>query len=59
MTANERQEMIRSMVQRLADRLEGNPDDLEGWRRLSNAYRVLGEDAKAAEAAARAKGAKR
>ena len=51
--------MIRGMVQRLADRLEGKPDDPEGWRRLANAYRVLGEDAKAAEAEARAKAAKR
>ncbi len=45
--------MIRDMVQRLADRLEEKPDDPEGWRRLANAYRVLGEDAKAAEADAR------
>ena len=59
MTAEERQAMIRSMVQRLADRLEEKPDDPEGWRRLANAYRVLGEDAKAAEAEARAKSAKR
>ncbi len=59
MTAEERQAMIRGMVQRLADRLEEKPDDPEGWRRLANAYRVLGEDAKAAEAEARAKAAKR
>ena len=59
MTTEERQVMIRGMVQRLADRLEGKPDDPEGWRRLANAYRVLGEDAKAAEAEARAKTAKR
>ena len=58
MTAEERQAMIRSMVQRLADRLKENPDDPEGWRRLANAYRVLGEDAKAAEAEAREKAAK-
>ena len=59
MTAEERQAMIRGMVQRLADRLEEKPDNPEGWRRLANAYRVLGEDAKAAEAEARAKAAKR
>ena len=59
MTAEERQAMIRDMVQRLADRLEEKPDDPEGWRRLANAYRVLGENAKAAEAEARAKAAKR
>jgi len=59
MTAEERQAMIRAMVQRLADRLEEESDDPEGWRRLANAYRVLGEDTKAAEADARAKAAKR
>ena len=59
MTAEERHAMIRGMVQRLADRLEEKPDDPEGWRRLANAYRVLGENAKAAEAEARAKVAKR
>ena len=59
MTAEERQAMIRGMVQRLADRLEEKPDDPEGWRRLANAYRVLGEDAKAAKAEVRAKAAKR
>ena len=59
MTAEERENMIRGMVQRLADRLEETPNDPEGWRRLANAYRVLGEDAKAAEADARAITAKR
>ena len=47
MTPEDRMDMIRSMVERLADRLEEEPDDLPGWRRLANAYRVLGEDAKA------------
>ena len=51
--------MIRGMVQRLADRLEENPNDPEGWRRLANAYRVLDENAKAAKADARAIAAKR
>ncbi len=53
MSPQERMEMIRGMVERLATRLEAEPDDLEGWRRLANAYRVLGEDTKAAEAEAR------
>ncbi len=53
MSPEERMEMIRGMVARLATRLETEPDDLAGWRRLANAYRVLGEDAKAAEAEAR------
>jgi len=55
MAPKDRTEMIRGMVQRLADRLEQNPDDPDGWRRLADAYRVLGEDEKAAQAEARAK----
>ncbi len=47
MTPEERQEMIRSMVARLAERLETEPDNLAGWQRLANAYRVLGENDKA------------
>jgi len=54
MSAEDRAEMIRGMVQQLADRLEANPDDREGWLRLANAYRVLGETAKAKDAQARA-----
>lgn len=50
MSAEERNDMIRAMVARLAARLEEEPDDLDGWRRLANSYRVLGEDAKAAAA---------
>lgn len=50
LSADDRQAMIRSMVQRLADRLKEQPDDLAGWQRLANAYRVLGETAKAKEA---------
>jgi cytochrome c-type biogenesis protein CcmH len=49
-----RQEMIRSMVDRLAARLEANPNDREGWGRLAHAYDVLGESAKAEAARARA-----
>ncbi len=54
MSADEQMEMIRSMVQRLADRLEENPDDYEGWLRLAQAYEVLGETEKAEEARRRA-----
>jgi cytochrome c-type biogenesis protein CcmH len=50
MSAEDRQAFIRSMVQRLADRLEESPDDPQGWMRLGRAYGVLGEHAKAAEA---------
>jgi len=54
MAPEERTEMIRGMVEGLAARLEQEPDDLEGWLRLANAYRVLGEPANAAAALARA-----
>ncbi len=50
MTPEEQAEMIRGMVERLADRLKENPDDLEGWKRLAQAYMVLGEKDKAIEA---------
>jgi cytochrome c-type biogenesis protein CcmH len=52
MTPEERMEMIRSMVDGLAAKLEDNPDDLAGWQRIARAYRVLGETDKAAEAEA-------
>jgi cytochrome c-type biogenesis protein CcmH len=54
LTPDEQQELIRGMVGRLADRLEGEPDDVEGWRRLGRSYDVLGENAHASEAYARA-----
>ena len=59
MSITERKKMIRSMVQRLAERLKKNPDDPGGWRRLAHAYRVLGDRAKAANAEARAKATNR
>ena len=54
MTPEDRQAMIRSMVERLAARLEANPNDAEGWLRLAQSYEVLGERDKAVEARARA-----
>jgi cytochrome c-type biogenesis protein CcmH len=54
MTPEERQTMIRGMVEKLAARLETAPDDIEGWQRLARAYAVLGETKKSQEAAARA-----
>ena len=54
MSPEERQAMIRSMVERLAARLEQQPDDKEGWARLAHAYDVLGESDKAQAARARA-----
>jgi len=50
---SDRLAMIRTMVQRLADRLRENPEDLQGWVRLEHAYRVLGNLKKADEAATR------
>ncbi len=43
MNEQDQNEMIRSMVQRLADRLASEPNDPQGWNRLANAYKVLGE----------------
>ena len=53
MGEGDRQAMIRGMVDGLAARLEQNPNDLDGWTRLERAYRVLGDTAKADQAAAR------
>jgi len=55
MSEKDRDEMIRGMVARLADRLKENGSDVEGWQRLLRAYVVLGERDKAHEAAADAK----
>jgi cytochrome c-type biogenesis protein CcmH len=54
MSPEERQAMIRSMVDRLAARLEQNPNDKDGWTRLAHAYDVLGETQKAEAARTRA-----
>jgi cytochrome c-type biogenesis protein CcmH len=43
----QRAEMIRGMVQRLADRLHADGSDAEGWMRLVRAYVVLGDRDKA------------
>jgi len=52
MSGADQQAMIQTMVNRLADKLKANPDDLGGWKRLANAYKVLGDTAKMAEAQA-------
>lgn len=59
MSSEDRQAMIRSMVERLAERLQDNPDDAAGWRRLARAYEVLGEADKAKDALARAEAAEK
>ncbi len=43
------------MVQRLADRMDKNPDDVDGWLRLGRAYKVLEDPRKANDAFKRAK----
>ena len=55
MSDDERRDMTRGMVARLADRLHGDGADVEGWLRLVRAYVVLGDRDKAKDAAADAK----
>ncbi len=51
----ERTAMIRGMVEKLADKLHANGNDVEGWLRLVRAYAVLGDQDKAKSAAADAR----
>jgi cytochrome c-type biogenesis protein CcmH len=51
MSEKDRNEIIRGMVARLADRLKENGNDIGGWQRLLRAYMVLGERDKAQAAA--------
>lgn len=55
MSDEQRRDMIRGMVTRLADRLHGDGADVEGWLRLVRAYVVLGDRDKAKDAAADAR----
>jgi len=55
MTDEQRQNMIRGMVARLAERLHNDGRDVEGWLRLVRAYVVLGDRDKAKSAADDAK----
>ena len=55
MSEDQRSTMVRSMVDRLATRLKQNGDDVEGWVRLVQAYLVLGERDKAADARSEAR----
>lgn len=54
MSTEDRSEMIRGMVGRLADKLKDNPDDFQGWMRLGRAYSVLRDDKGALNAFANA-----
>ena len=54
MSAEDRNAMVRSMVDRLAGRLQENPNDADSWLRLARAREVLGETDAAREALRRA-----
>jgi cytochrome c-type biogenesis protein CcmH len=47
LTAEQRNDMVRGMVARLADRLKTEGKDIDGWLRLVRAYMVLGDRDKA------------
>jgi len=53
MSPEDRMAFIQSMVNRLAEKLEENPNDRTGWERLIRAYEVLGDTEKAEAAKAR------
>jgi cytochrome c-type biogenesis protein CcmH len=55
LSTEQRTAMIRSMVDRLAERLHREGADLEGWLRLVRSYMVLGEREKAQAAAGEAR----
>src|SRR5436190_5105925 len=55
MKPDDRNAMIRGMVDRLAERLKRDGSDLEGWLRLVRAYTVLGERDRALSALADAR----
>ncbi|HMM89636.1 c-type cytochrome biogenesis protein CcmI [Bradyrhizobium sp.] len=55
MNEDDRNAMVRGMVDKLATRLKQNGDDVEGWLRLVRAYMVMGERAKAMSAQAEAR----
>jgi len=52
---DQRADMIRGMVERLAERLRHDGGDVDGWLQLIRAYAVLGERDKAEGAAANAR----
>jgi cytochrome c-type biogenesis protein CcmH len=50
MSPEDRQKMIRGMVDGLAAKLKADPEDFDGWMKLARAYAVLEERDKAADA---------
>jgi cytochrome c-type biogenesis protein CcmH len=55
LTPQQRGEMVRGMVERLAERLKRDGSDVDAWIRLVRAYTVLGERDKARDAATEAR----
>ena len=55
MSQDERREFIEGMVASLAERLQDEPEDREGWLRLVRSYMVLGDRQKAVAAVEDAK----
>jgi cytochrome c-type biogenesis protein CcmH len=55
MNSAERSAMIGGMVERLAERLQRDGTDVDGWLRLVRAYSVMGDRGKALSAAADAR----
>ena len=55
MPAAQREQMVRGMVTKLADRLHADGNDVDGWLRLVRAYVVLGDQQKAKGAVADAR----
>ncbi|SFR46408.1 c-type cytochrome biogenesis protein CcmI [Litoreibacter janthinus] len=43
MSAEDRQDFVRTMVGNLAERMKEEPENLQGWLQLARAYGVLGE----------------
>jgi cytochrome c-type biogenesis protein CcmH len=55
MAPQDRSAMVRSMVERLAERLQRDGSDVDGWLRLVRAYTVMGDRGKAISAVADAR----
>jgi len=55
MSPDQRKEMIRGMVARLAEQMKSDSSNVDGWLRLVRSYMVLGERDKAVAAAANAR----
>jgi cytochrome c-type biogenesis protein CcmH len=55
LSADQRNDMIRGMVERLSERLHRDGADIEGWLRLVRSYMVLGDPDKARSAVADAR----